>query len=165
MLVRYLLTRGEMSEKRRTDWAQIIGTIAVVIGLVLVWEELRLNRQAIERQATMERYTALSAPFFESADLLSASEKIRQVDGRSQSEAIYIETYGHTPAEALVWTRHMLLYWGMVRADWEYGDREGAERTVENLLSYPDARLFAESRPWGESAWSEFIERKTAEAP
>jgi hypothetical protein len=154
-----------MSEKRKTDWSQIIGTVAVIIGLVLVWEELRLNRQAIERQATVERYTALSAPFFESDALLSASEKVRQVDGRSQSEAVYIETYGHTPEEALAWTRHMLLYWGTVRADWEHGDRDGAERTVENLLSYPDARLFAESNPWGPSAWAEFIETKLAETP
>jgi hypothetical protein len=153
-----------MSQNSRTDWTQIIGTIAVVLGLFFVWEELRTTRMEMQRQSTVERYAASSEPFFESAEVLSASEKIRQVDGQRGIEAAFMETYGHTPAEALVWARHLDQLWGVVRADWESRDREAGESAVQLLLTWPDTRIYAENNDWDASAWSEFVANELAKS-
>lgn len=146
-----------MTKVRTTDWSQIIGTIAVVLGLLLVWEELRTTRQAMERQALVERYAALAEPFFESTEIVSASAKIREVDGRGPIEAAFIETYEHTPEEAEVWARHLYQLWATVEADWEFGDRDEAKAMASALLQAPDSRLFATLAEWADGELATFI--------
>jgi hypothetical protein len=154
--------RGNMSRVRTTDWSQIIGTIAVVLGLLLVWEELRTTRQAMERQAVAERYAALAEPFFESTEILSASAKVEAVDGPGEIEAAFMETYGHTPGEAEVWTRHLYQVWAGVFADWDFGDRDVAEAAARTFLQSPDSRIFAELTSWGEGELATLIEDELA---
>jgi hypothetical protein len=151
-----------MSKTARIDWTQLIGTIAVVLGLLLVWEELRATRMEMQRQSTVERWAASSEPFFESAELLSASEKVRLVDGPNPTEAVLVERYGHTPAEALVWSRHLGQLWGVVRADWESGDRDTGVKTIRLLLGWPDTRSYAENNPWDDGPFKEFVESELA---
>lgn len=133
-----------MEAKKLINWAEILATIAVFAGLLLLVQEIRVNTQAVQRQATVDRAAVLSEPFFQSAELRAASEKIQVVDGPARLESAFAEQYDLTPDEAIVWTRHLIQLWNVVQADFYYGDREVAENWVQVLLESPDNRLFIE---------------------
>jgi len=53
-----------MDFRKFSDWAELLATAGVVIGLVILIQEVRVNTKAIERQAGVDRATFLSDPFF-----------------------------------------------------------------------------------------------------
>lgn len=135
-----------MKAKNVTDWLEIVAAVSVFVGLLLLVQEIRVNTQAVKHQAAVARSAVLAEPFFESADLRSASVKIHATDGRGDFESALVETYGHTPEEALVWARHLLQLWNIVRADFNNGNEHEAEEYVRALLDSPDNQLYAKHR-------------------
>lgn len=131
-----------MRSNKITVWIEIITGIAVVAGLVLLIQEIRLNTQAVNRQAAVDRITALTTPFFESEQLQSADRKIREVDGAGKTREGFKDRYDMTDAEALVWNRHLMQVWMILEADFNYGEPEIALGIAKILLENPDARLF-----------------------
>ena len=138
-----------MESRRLSDWAQVFGSIAVVISVVFLLQEVRGNTLAVERQAAVDRAAALSDPFFQASELRTAFEKVRAVDGESPLQSVFIDRYEHTPSEALVWTRHLLQLWSTVEADFNYGNRDLAAEWVRALIANPDNRLFLEHHAFG----------------
>jgi hypothetical protein len=147
-----------MKIRNFSSWIDTIASIAVVIGLVLLILEIRVNTQAIERQAAVDRAAALTEPFYQSETLRSASEKVRAVDERVGAEAAFIEHYNMTPEEAILWNRHCIQLWSVIKADFDFGDRESARRYAENLLAIPDQRIFIENHSFFEGDFSQMIE-------
>lgn len=146
-----------MDSKRVTDWLEIVAAVSVFAGLLLLVQEIRVNTQAVSHQAAVARVAVLTEPFFGSAELRSASEKVRATDGRSGFESALIEMYGHTPEEALVWARHLTQLWFIVRADFNNGNESSAELYVRALLTAPDNQLFIEHRNF-QGEFGEFIQ-------
>ena len=138
-----------MHTRRLSDWAQVLGSVAVVVSLLLLLQEVRGNTRAVERQAAVDRASALSDPFFQDPDLRLAFDKVRVVDGPHAVQAAFMDRYDHTSSEALVFTRHLLQLWSTVEADFNYGDRDLAAEWVEALLLNPDNRLFVEHHRFG----------------
>jgi hypothetical protein len=131
-----------MDAKRVTDWLDLLAAVSVLAGVLLLVQEIRLNTQAVSHQAAVARTAVLSEPFFESAELRAAHEKIRAVDGEASFAMALIDTYGHTPEEALVWSRHLGQIWQIIRADYHNGNEDEAEMWARVLLSAPDNQLF-----------------------
>ncbi len=152
-----------MDTKKLTDWLEIIAAFSVVVGIILLIQEIRLNTRAVAYESTLNRFDVVTAPFFQSAELLTADEKIRMIDGVNALEAAFVERYDMTPAEALVWTRHLMQIWNNASADYHYGDREMAEFAVRALLTTPDNRLFVEH--WYGHLTDEFSEFVRANLP
>ena len=61
--------------------AEIGASVGVIVTLLLLLQEVRGNTAAIERQASLDRTTAWTAPFFPSSDLPDILAKIKAVDG------------------------------------------------------------------------------------
>lgn len=133
-----------MNIKALSDWVDAVATVGVVIGLVLLILEIRVNTDAIEQQAAVDRAVVVSEPFYESPELRAAMNKIRIADGHEGVVAAFIRHYEMTPDEAIVWSRHQLQVWAMIRADFERGDRESAKYFATLLLSNPPPRIFVE---------------------
>ena len=134
-----------MNIKVLSDWVDAIATVAVVIGLALLILEIQVNTEAIERQAAVERASALTEPFYESAEMRMALEKIRTTDAHGGATAAFIKHYDMTPEEAIVWNRHCVQLWAMVRSDFNFGNRELAKGFAKALAASPDQRLFIEN--------------------
>lgn len=147
-----------MSVNRLSNWIDLIATIGVVVGMVLLILEIRLNTQAIELQASVNRAAALTEPFYESSQLRNASEKIRTVEGRGSAEAAFIAQYDMTPEEALVWNRHCVQLWLSVVADYEHGNRDLAIRYTKALLSSADQRLFVQNYSFFNSDFRQMLD-------
>ena len=134
-----------MNIKGLSDWVDAVATVGVVIGLVLLILEIRVNTDAIEHQAAVDRAIVVSEPFYESAELRSAMNKIRIAEGHEGAVNAFIENYDMTPDEAIVWSRHQMQVWAMIRADFERGDRENAEYFATLLLKNRPPRIFVEN--------------------
>ena len=147
-----------MNTKTFTDWAEIIAAIAVVVGLGLLILEIRLNTRAVEHQSEVEQIAVVTEPFLQSAALLSAYDKIKNVDGRTSIESALIERYELTTEEAQAWTRHLAQLWGLVRLDYYYGDRERAEGWVQAMLHIHDNRLFAEKTQFQSDEFGQMVQ-------
>ena len=70
--------------------------------------------------------------------------RIREVDGADPLLTAFVERYGFTTEEAILWTRHLRLLWNGLEADYLYGQPEDAIAMVQGLLTIPDNRLFVE---------------------
>ena len=137
-----------MNTSKLADWSEILASIAVVVSLVFLLQEVRLNTRAIERQSRIERTARLTNPVFESPELRSALQKVADVDGLAPILEEYMASYGMSEEEALVHLRHLTEIWLGFEADYEYGNRDGTRRQVETFLEYPDNQIFVRSYPY-----------------
>jgi len=117
-----------------------------VVTLVVLIQEVRYNTLALERQADLDRASALAEPFFEAPELASVLAKIKAVDGEDPVPDALIERYGLTSAEAILWERHLRRVWLEHEADF---DRSGptAELVawIAGTLATHDNRLYWEN--------------------
>lgn len=127
------------------EWLEISTSLAVLVGLVLVIMEIRVNTNAVNRQATVDRSVALTEPFFYSEVLRSADEKVRAVDGTADNVVALADRYDFTEAEALAWSRHLMQLWVMVEGDYYNGDKEVALSFAKNMLGSADSREFVKN--------------------
>lgn len=134
-----------MESKKIRDWLEIVATLSVLAGLLLVAQEIRVNTRANALQTAVDTSAALTEPFFQSKELKSASEKIHRLDGAYAPEVALIERYDLSPEEAIVWSRHLLQIWIQVEAMYKYQDEALAVRYARTLLRAPDNRAFVES--------------------
>lgn len=133
-----------MESRKVRDWVEILATLSVFAGLLLLVQEIRLNTRALAMQAQIDRSAVLVEPFYQSQQLRAAIQKIRSVDGVWELESTMSEQYELTAEEALVWSRHVMQIWDIVEATYYYEDRETAEWYTRLLLNSRDSRLFVE---------------------
>src|SRR6056297_2430876 len=103
-----------MEKRRLVEWLEVTTGLAVLVGLGLVVTEIRVNTAAVNRQAAVERASALTEPFFYSEVVRSADRKVRAVDGDEGVAKVFAEHYEMSQEEARAWTRHLMQLWGIV---------------------------------------------------
>lgn len=148
-----------MAQRRLVDWLEVATGVAVLLGLLLVVLEIRVNTHAVNRQAAVERVSSLTEPFLYSEVLRSADEKVRAVDGLNRTASRFQEHYEMTHEEALAWSRHLMQLWGIVQADYYHGETEGALELATNLLVNPDNRLYVENWPFFRAEFQAEVDR------
>ena len=128
------------------NWSEIVASIAVIVTLVFLAQEVRNNTLALERQADLDRASALSDPFFEAPELAGVLAKIKAVDGEDPLPRALEERYGLTPEEAILWERHLRLVWLEHEADFSRtGPTPELEAWIAGTLAVPDNRLYWET--------------------
>ena len=139
--------RTRIGSFRWKDAAELIGLTALTISVVALIYEVRANTAAIGYQAEMGSVLALSDPFFESDTLSGILAKIKAVDGLPPPIPTYMETYGLSAEEAILWNRHMMVLWGSMEATYlAYGPSPLLERSINSLLSVNDNRIYVGER-------------------
>jgi hypothetical protein len=134
-----------MKLQQWAHWAEITASFAVVVTLILLIQEVQGNTRAIERQAALDRASALNSPFLDNAQLASVLAKIKAVDGQDPIPEAYVERYSLTQEEAIIWERHVWQVWSGFQADFlEGGPSEDLIRILQLLLQEPDHQLYWE---------------------
>ena len=134
-----------MKVERWAHWAEIIASLAVVVSLVILVQEVRRNTAAIERQAVLDRATAVNGPFMEESPLPAIIAKIKAVDGADEIDSAFVDRYDLSYEEAVRWTRHLSLIWQALEADFlARGVSPESERMIKSLLAAPDNQLLWE---------------------
>ena len=134
-----------MKLQQWAHWAEITASFAVVVTLILLIQEVRGNTRAIERQASLDRASALNSPFLDNAQLASVLAKIKSVDGQDPIPQAFVERYSLTQEEAITWERHVWQVWSGFQADFlEGGASEDLVRILQLLLQEPDHQLYWE---------------------
>lgn len=128
---------------RWANWAEIVASIAIVVSLVFLVQEVRYNTVILERQATLDRMEAFNAPFLDDSPLPSILSEIKAADGYEPLEAALVARYDLSYAEAVQWGRHLSLLWTVMEADYRANGRSPAlEGVALALLAAPDNQLF-----------------------
>jgi len=129
--------------ERWVNWAEITASLAVVVTVVLLIQEVRGNTEAIERKATLDRATAFNSPFFTNPQLPAVLAKIKAIDGLDPIPQALIERYKLTSEEAILWERHLASIWMGLQADYSMrGESQELETTIRDLLTNPDCQLY-----------------------
>jgi hypothetical protein len=146
------------------NWAEIIASLAIVATVVLLIQEVRGNTEAIERQAALDRATAINSPFFVNPQLSAVLVKIKAIDGSDPIPQAFVERYDLTPEEAILWERHLAHIWMGFEADYSLnGESQELEAAIRDLLTYPDNQVYwkhAISSGWhaGNTDFTEYVD-------
>jgi len=136
-----------MKLENASRWVEIAANVGVIVTLVLLVAEVRTNTRALQRQAFMDRSTALNGPFFEDPDLARILTGIKEVDGwgNEEWEPAFVDRYGMSLEDAVRWGRHLGMIWQGLEADYVLeGPSEGLASRVRLLLQFPDNELLWE---------------------
>jgi hypothetical protein len=154
-----------MKLQQWAHWAEIVSSVAVVVTLVFLIQQVRGNTQALERRATLDRVSAVNAPFFSAPELASVLARIKSVDGALPGPRSYAERYGLTDEEAILWDRHLTLLWMGLEADFRHSGGTGEIAAwVRDLLASGDNRLYWEANSsWHGAGFRAFVDAVAAE--
>lgn len=131
--------------EQAAHWAEIVASLAIIVSLVFLIQEVRYNNLILERQALMDRTAAFNSPFLQDSALASILARIKAVDGREPVEDALAERYDLSYEDAVRWNRHLSLLWTVLEAEYRSnGWSPILEGTARTLLSSPDNRLFWE---------------------
>lgn len=138
-----------MRNGKWAQWAEVVGTFAVVATLIVLILEVRTNTDAIQRQAQLDRDMRLLEPYLNVPDLPDIFAKIKDHDGAHEPQVrAFADTYNLSNREAVLWVRHLDMIWAGIEADYDYyGPSPSLERQMSALLAYPDQRLYWSSYP------------------
>jgi hypothetical protein len=134
-----------MKMERWTQWAEIAASLAVVVSLVFLIQQVRYNTAVLERQAVMDNAAAVNAPFVDESPLASIMAKIKAVDGPDEGVSALVDRYDLSYEEAVRWSRHLSLIWIGLEADFmASGPTPRLERGTRGLLQSKDHQVFWE---------------------
>jgi hypothetical protein len=135
-----------MKLEKWAHWAEIVASVAVVVTLVILVGEVRGNTLALERQADLDRASALTTPFFSAPQLASVLNRIKAVDGLDPLPQALKDRYGLTAEEAILWERHLWLVWLQHEADFQRsGPSPKLNAWIAAALATPDNLLYWET--------------------
>ena len=104
--------RGELptalAARTREDVALKYGHVFAVSLVFLVFE-IRQNTLTQEREMQLDRYLGLTDPYLNAPEIGAIYAKVKAVDGMEPLAGAYVDRYKLTPAEAVVWSRLVLL--------------------------------------------------------
>lgn len=145
-----------------SDLRETVGLLAVVASMVFVGVEIRQNTAADQREAARQRSEVINAPFLSGTELPEILALIKSVDGPDAPPQRFIDRYGLTYAQAVMWNRHLSLVWRNMEADFLVsGKSSELEARVKSLLTTPDNQLFLEDNRLGgyDVQFVAFVER------
>jgi len=134
-----------MANNTWKNGTEAIGIGAIVVTLIVLIIEVRENTASIDRQASVDRISAATEPFFD-AELASILVKIKSIDGEDTSAVnAYVENYGLSHEEAVLWTRHLWYLWKTLEAEYvSSGESEALDDQISLLLLSRDNQIFLE---------------------
>jgi len=142
-------------------WAhasEIFGSIAIVVSLIVLISEVRGNTAVQQRQMELDRTLNYTDMFLQSPELADVMAKVKAVDGAEPLAAAYMERYGLTQAEAVLWSRAVsrgLFIW---HAQYVFnGPSQDLEDEIRSIHEYPDLRIAFETNE-DEMLSPEFVE-------
>jgi hypothetical protein len=158
------------------EWAaraEIVASIAVVVSLVFLVQEVRDNTRALERQTYLDQQSRLVSPYMDSAEFRSLYAKIKTVDGVEPQVAAFMDRYDLSMEQAVYWVRSPEILFVQLEADYlTLGLDARMADMVNGLLSFPDAALYWTSIRGGQGKhdqrfvrWVESIRKDGDEAP
>jgi len=128
---------------KTVEW---VTSLAVIVSLVVLVVEVRANTRAIERQILLDRYARIASPFIQGPELIEAVQRVKAVDGWPEVNQRLMERYGLTEAQAVAWSRHLMMIWLGLEADFaSTGPSPSMAAVIQDLLQYPDNQVFRES--------------------
>jgi len=139
-----------MSMERVSRWVEILANLGVIVTLLLLVAEVRDNTLALQRQAFLDRSTAMNIPFLQDGPLPGILAAIKSVDGWEGSpfEQAFADRYGVPIEDAIVWARHLSMVWGSLDADYQLaGASPALAARVRLLLTFPDNQLLWRTTP------------------
>ena len=126
-------------------WAhasEVFGSIAIVISLVFLIQEVRSNTLVQERQLELERTLSYSDTFLSSPELADVIAKVKAVDGTEPLAAAYIDRYELTPSEAILWSRIVSRTLYIWHSQYSFGGSSDAlADEIRAMFKYPDVRI------------------------
>lgn len=135
-----------MERNGLTKSVEWITNLAVIVSLVVLVIEVRANTRAIERQILLDRYARIASPFVQGPELIEAVQKVKAVDGWPDVNRRLMDRYDLTEAEAVAWTRHLMMIWLGLEADFaSTGPSPSMAATIQDLLANPDNQVFREA--------------------
>ena len=135
--------------------AQMIGSAAVIVTLIVLIGQIRANTRAVGRQVDEARLYKATGPFYQSPDLVRIAAKIGAAQGFGPAMKELMETYTLSPEEATLWFRHLMDNWLSCEIEFRYGGTEVSPRAIKSNLRWPDGRIFWKHWKLGRSA--EFV--------
>ena len=133
-------------KNRWLQHVEVLTGLSVIVTLIVLIAEVRTNTQAIERQVLLDRMSSVAGPFTSGPELLQAYERNKELDGWEPGNVAFMERYGLEPAQAIAWTRFLLINWGGIEANFlTSGPSEELSRQIVGLMAFPDNRLFWET--------------------
>lgn len=153
-----------MKLQRVAQWAEIVASLAVVVTLVVLVREVQGNTQALERQADLDRASALTNPFFSAPRLASVLARIKAVDGVDPLPQAFMDRYDLAHEDAILWERHLWFLWLEHEADFERsGPSPKLEAWIAGALASPDNRLYWETMgPHSGAGFRSYVDRIAA---
>ena len=135
--------------------AQMIGSAAVIVTLIVLIGQIRANTRAVGRQMDEARLYKATGPFYQSPDLVRIAAKIGAAQGFGPATKELMETFALSPEEATLWFRHLMDNWISYEIEFRYGGTEVSPRAIKSNLRWPDGRIFWKHWKLGRSA--EFV--------
>ena len=144
--------------------AEIIGGAAIIASLFVLIQEVQQNTALQNRQIQIERSLQYTDPYLDPSATREVYAKVKAIDGLEPLAEAYVERYGLTPEEAVLWSRlvsRTFFYW---QFDYEFqGQYEGLATELSAARRYPDVMLAfevneddmitPEFRAFAESVW------------
>ena len=135
-----------MTLEKSAHLAEIIGSVAIVVTLVILVFEVRGNTEVLQRQINLDRASASNTVLMDSPYLPGILAKIKLVDVDEVEPAVqaFMDRYNLTFEESDRWVRFLRQYWLGIQADFLVGER-GTSRDAVRALANSDQALFWEN--------------------
>jgi hypothetical protein len=135
-----------MTLERWSHWAEIGASVAVVLTLLLLVQQVRQNTLMLERQVALDRATAFNAPYLGESEFPAILEQIKTVDGPEPVEQAFVARYDLTYQQAIRWVRHLALVWTALESDYVANGRsDPLDAVAWSLLGSRDNQLYWEN--------------------
>lgn len=135
-----------MRLERLAHWAEIVGQAGIIVTLVVLILQIRENSRILQGQAIMQREAPLTEHFLGESPLPNILAKMKAVDGAEPIVQLFMDRYGLSYEEGVVWTRHATSVWVSMAAEYALlGESEALAQQIRALLGEVDHRIWWEN--------------------
>lgn len=124
---------------------ELLSSIVVIVSLVYIAIQVRDTKRAAQRTAHQDRQAALGRTVLTTPELAPILAKVNAIAGIPPFQKAMQETYGLSPAEAELYTRHVASGWRALETDFLTGDLD-VRIPIRNRLEGSPSRRFIEYR-------------------
>ncbi len=134
--------KDSTTKNRVQHWAEvseIIASLAIVVTLLVLVQEIRVNTEVQDRQMQLDRFMNFTEQIIDSPQVADIWAKVKSTDGLEPLAEAYVDRYGLNPSEAVVWSRFVMRTLFIWQADFvTEGASESLESQVSIINTYPD---------------------------
>ena len=154
-----------MKLERWAHVAEIVGGVAIIASLIVLIQEVKRNTAVQDREIQIARFLNYTDTLIDPVAARAVYAKVKAQDGLEPLAAAYVDKYGLTPEEAVLWARMVSRTFYLWQSDFEFsGGSEALSTELRFVPRYPDAALAFEIneddlltpgfRAYAESVWN-----------